>query len=55
MNKDTIVWWSTKRLAKELNLSTMKVGKILKSIGAKKWSNQKSNRNSIWYWDSEED
>jgi hypothetical protein len=52
MNK-TIVYWNARRLGKEFELSPQKVGLILKSIGAKRWTKNPSS-GSIWYFDIEE-
>lgn len=54
MSNDTIVWWSTKQLSKEFGLSTSKIGKLLKAIGAKRWSKSPSSNSTTWYYDSEE-
>lgn len=54
MSEPEMVIWRTQDLAKEYDLSTRSVGKLLRSIGAKLWRrNTHSNAGSIWYWDEE--
>jgi len=36
--KDTLVVWSTKKLAIEYDLTVRQVGALLRSVGAEKWS-----------------
>ncbi len=48
--KKTVVWWSTKRLAKEHGMSKTKVTRLLKAIGAEPWSPNKSGSNRMWYY-----
>jgi len=38
--RDTRVFWSIKKLAREYDLSGQKITRILKSIGAKRWSDR---------------
>ena len=55
MDDDTIVWWNTRRLADEFGLRPFQVGRLLKALGAKKWSNRRTNGGAIWYWEDEDD
>lgn len=51
--KDTIVIWKTKLLAKEFDMPRPSVGRLLRSIGAKRVNNNRSC--GLWYWDIEEE
>jgi len=51
--KDTRKYWNARRLGRQFGLSPQKVGLILKSIGAKRWTKNPSS-GSIWYFDIEE-
>lgn len=48
---DQMAFWSVKRLANEFGMSRTAVGKVLASIGAKRWSGTSSR---VWYWDLQE-
>ena len=48
MTEERIVIWKVKKLAKEYNMAPTKVGRLLKAIGAKVWSNSSSNKSFYW-------
>lgn len=43
-----MVFWNVKKLAKEYNMAPTKVGRLLKSLGAKVWSGSSSNKSYYW-------
>lgn len=45
MNDGAYVIWSTKKLAKEFNLKRQQVSRLLKALGAKRYTN------STWIWE----
>jgi hypothetical protein len=52
MTDDEMVIWSAKKLAREFDMSRQKVGRLLKRLGAKRYTNS----TYIWkldYYDSE--
>ncbi|GAH72623.1 unnamed protein product [marine sediment metagenome] len=46
---DTIVIWNTRYLGKEFNLSPQKVARILKKLGATRFS--RGGNGSKWIWE----
>lgn len=44
-----IVFWHTRRLAKEFNIPTRRVAQILRLLGAKRWRPAAKGLGSIWY------
>jgi len=46
---DTQVIWNTRRLAREFNLSPQKVARILKQLGATRFT--RGSNGSKWIWE----
>jgi len=49
-----MAFWKPKKLAKEFGMSQNSVSRLLKSIGAKKWSGGEHGGTAMWYWDPQE-
>ncbi len=54
MSETPMVIWNVKKLANQFGLSQHRVNKILKSIGAKKWTCGSGPNGTKYYWDSED-
>ncbi len=49
-----MVFFHTKRLAREYGMTTRAVALLLQSLGLKKWSHRDGGNASVYYWDPEE-
>lgn len=54
MLESQMVIWNVKKLAKEFSMSMHSVNKILRSIGAKRWTGNSGCNATKYYWDSKE-
>lgn len=52
MTEPRMVFWHSRRLAKQFHMSRRDVGRILKSIGAKQWADSGCDGGGpVWYWE----
>ena len=53
MTEKRMVFFHTRRLAKEFNMRLNAVGALLSSLGLKRWNNSSNYGGTIWYWEDE--
>lgn len=52
MTEPRRIYWSSRRLAKEYNMNKSQVGRLLKSLGAKRWNGlSRKHHGHTWYWE----
>jgi len=54
MTEKRMVFFHTRRLAKEFNMSVKMVGALLSSLGLKRWNCSSTGKTgTTWYWEDE--
>ena len=53
MTEAQMVIWNVKKLQKEFNLGTRKIHKLLRDIGAKRWTGKAGMNDCKYYWDGD--
>lgn len=54
MTESQMVIWNVKKLQKEFNLGVRVIHKILRDIGAKRWTGNAGMNSCKYYWDEED-
>ena len=48
-----MIFWNVRKLAKEFNMPANRVARLLKSLGAKRWTAQTGGNAAKWYWEED--
>lgn len=48
-----MVFWNTRKLSKEFGVRPLIIAKLLKKMGAKRWSKSNRDGGSIWFWEDD--